>query len=249
MTTYKFPHNFLWGAATAAYQVEGAWNEDGRGESIWDRFSHTPGNVSNGDTGDIACDHYHRWEEDIAIMRQLGLKVYRFSTSWSRVLPTGRGRINPKGLDFYDRLVDRLCAANIELGHQVDADAGLIVFGTASADYSESHWVNEWHSHPNYPEFWMFTGDLDNETSDNFAGLPSDYLLVNSNPELKGRYCQHSFKGGVSPCAREDFAETFTWMVYESRGLRLHELDYKSNYNIPSNGRIVLVNTVISRLP
>lgn len=114
MTTYKFPHNFLWGAATAAYQVEGAWNEDGRGESIWDRFSHTPGNVSNGDTGDIACDHYHRYEEDIALMRQLGLKAYRFSTSWSRVLPSGRGRINPKGLDFYDRLVDRICAANIE---------------------------------------------------------------------------------------------------------------------------------------
>jgi beta-glucosidase len=114
MTAYKFPHNFLWGAASAAYQVEGAWNEDGRGESIWDRFSHTPGNVSNGDTGDIACDHYHRWEEDIALMRQLGLKAYRFSTSWSRVLPTGRGRINPKGLDFYDRLVDGLCAANIE---------------------------------------------------------------------------------------------------------------------------------------
>lgn len=114
MTAYKFPHNFLWGAATAAYQVEGAWNEDGRGESIWDRFSHTPGSVSNGDTGDIACDHYHRWEEDIALMRQLGLKAYRFSTSWSRVLPAGRGRINPKGLDFYDRLVDRLCAANIE---------------------------------------------------------------------------------------------------------------------------------------
>ncbi len=114
MTTYTFPHDFLWGAATAAYQVEGAWNEDGRGESIWDRFSHTPGNVSNGDTGDIACDHYHRYEEDIALMRQLGLKAYRFSTSWSRVLPNGRGRINPKGLDFYDRLVDRLCAANIE---------------------------------------------------------------------------------------------------------------------------------------
>jgi len=114
MKTYKFPHNFIWGAASAAYQVEGAWNEDGRGESIWDRFSHTPGNVSNGDTGDIACDHYHRWEEDISLMRRLGLKAYRFSTAWSRVLPNGRGRINPKGLDFYDRLVDRLCAANIE---------------------------------------------------------------------------------------------------------------------------------------
>lgn len=114
MTTYEFPHDFLWGAATAAYQVEGAWNEDGRGESIWDRFSHTPGKIANGDTGDIACDHYHRYEEDISLMRQLGLKAYRFSSSWPRVLPSGRGRINPKGLDFYDRLVDRLCGANIE---------------------------------------------------------------------------------------------------------------------------------------
>jgi beta-glucosidase len=114
MSTYKFPHNFFWGAATASYQIEGAWNEDGKGESIWDRFSHTPGKVTNGDTGDIACDHYHRFEEDIALMRQLGLKAYRFSTSWPRVLPTGRGRVNTKGLDFYDRLVDGLCAANIE---------------------------------------------------------------------------------------------------------------------------------------
>jgi beta-glucosidase len=109
-----FPHNFLWGAATAAYQIEGAWNEDGRGESIWDRFSHTPGKVTNGDTGDIACDHYHRYPEDIALMRQLGIKAYRFSTAWTRVLPNGRGRINSQGLDFYDRLVDALCAANIE---------------------------------------------------------------------------------------------------------------------------------------
>jgi beta-glucosidase len=114
MTTYTFPHNFLWGAATASYQIEGAWNEDGKGESIWDRFTHTSDKITNGDTGDIACDHYHRYAEDIALMRQLGLKAYRFSTSWPRVLPSGRGLINPRGLDFYDRLVDRLCAANIE---------------------------------------------------------------------------------------------------------------------------------------
>jgi beta-glucosidase len=114
MTIYTFPHTFLWGAATASYQIEGAWNEDGKGESIWDRFSHTPGKITNGDTGDIACDHYHRYPEDITLMRRLGLKAYRFSTSWARVLPTGRGLINPGGLDFYDRLVDRLCAANIE---------------------------------------------------------------------------------------------------------------------------------------
>lgn len=114
MTTYKFPHNFLWGAATASYQIEGAWNEDGKGESIWDRFSHTPGKIEDGSTGDIACDHYHRYEEDIALMRRLGLKAYRFSISWTRVLPLGAGNINPGGLDFYDRLVDGLRAANIE---------------------------------------------------------------------------------------------------------------------------------------
>jgi beta-glucosidase len=114
LTTYKFPHDFLWGTATAAYQIEGAWNEDGKGESIWDRFSHTPGKIKDQTTGDVACDHYHRYQEDIALMRRLGLKAYRFSTAWPRVLPSGRGRINPPGLDFYDRLVDRLCAANIE---------------------------------------------------------------------------------------------------------------------------------------
>ena len=113
MTIYKFPHNFLWGTATASYQIEGAWNEDGKGESVWDRFSHTPGKISDHSNGDVACDHYHRYLEDVALMRRLGLKAYRFSTSWPRVLPEGRGRINMPGLDFYDRLVDALCAANI----------------------------------------------------------------------------------------------------------------------------------------
>ena len=114
MTLHKFPHNFLWGAATASYQIEGAWNEDGKGESIWDRFSHAPGKVANGDTGDIACNHYHRYLDDIALMRRLGLKAYRFSVSWTRILPAGFGRINLAGLDFYDRLTDALMAANIE---------------------------------------------------------------------------------------------------------------------------------------
>jgi beta-glucosidase len=114
MSTDRFPDRFVWGAATAAYQIEGAWNADGKGESIWDRFSHTPGRVANGDSGDQACDHYRRYAEDIALMRALGLKAYRFSISWPRVLPAGRGRINPAGLDFYDRLVDGLLGANIE---------------------------------------------------------------------------------------------------------------------------------------
>jgi len=114
MTIHQFPSKFLWGAATASYQIEGAWDEDGKGESIWDRFSHTPGKIKDNSTGDVACDHYHRYRDDIQLMRYLGLKAYRFSTAWPRVLPAGRGRINPLGLDFYDRLVDALCAANIE---------------------------------------------------------------------------------------------------------------------------------------
>ena len=114
MTTYTFPHNFIWGAATASYQIEGAWNEDGKGESIWDRFSHTSNKVTGGHTGDTACDHYHRYEEDIELMHRLGLKAYRFSTSWPRIIPSGRGKVNLKGLDFYDRLVDAICAANLD---------------------------------------------------------------------------------------------------------------------------------------
>jgi beta-glucosidase len=113
MTTRKFPDGFLWGSATASYQIEGAWNEDGKGESIWDRFSHSPYRVANGDTGDVACDHYHHMPQDVALMKSLGLQAYRFSISWPRVLPTGRGQVNPKGLDFYDRLVDELLAAGI----------------------------------------------------------------------------------------------------------------------------------------
>ncbi len=109
-----FPPDFTWGAATAAYQIEGAWNEDGKGESIWDRFSHTPGKVRDGNTGDVACDHYHRYAEDIALMGRLGLKAYRFSIAWPRVIPGGCGPANLAGLDFYDRLVDALLAANIQ---------------------------------------------------------------------------------------------------------------------------------------
>jgi beta-glucosidase len=109
-----FPTDFLWGAATAAYQIEGAANADGRGESVWDRFAATPGKVRAGDTGDIACDFYRRYPEDIALMRELGLDAFRFSVSWPRVFPEGRGQLNQAGLDFYDRLVDALLAAEIE---------------------------------------------------------------------------------------------------------------------------------------
>ncbi|MFE6903897.1 GH1 family beta-glucosidase [Streptomyces sp. NPDC057717] len=109
----SFPPGFVWGAATAAYQVEGAATADGRTPSIWDTFSHTPGRVRNGDTGDIAADHYHRYRDDVALMKDLGLKAYRFSISWSRVQPTGRGPAVERGLDFYRRLTDELLEAGI----------------------------------------------------------------------------------------------------------------------------------------
>ena len=108
-----FPDGFLWGAATSAYQIEGSPLADGAGESIWHRFAHVPGRIANGDTGDVACDHYRLWESDVERMRELGLGAYRFSVSWSRVLPEGRGRVNAKGLDFYARLVDRLLERGI----------------------------------------------------------------------------------------------------------------------------------------
>ena len=114
MSTVQFPPGFLWGSATASYQIEGAWQEDEKSESIWDRFSHTPGLISDGTTGDVACDHYHRWRDDITLMRSLGLPAYRFSTAWPRVLPDGYGKVNQAGLDFYSRLTDGLLQAGIE---------------------------------------------------------------------------------------------------------------------------------------
>jgi beta-glucosidase len=109
----RFPDRFVWGAAAAAYQIEGAWNEDGKGLSIWDVFCRRPGAVWNGQTGDIACDHYHRYVEDVALMKAVGLRAYRLSISWPRVMPSGVGAVNAKGFAFYDRLIDELLAASI----------------------------------------------------------------------------------------------------------------------------------------
>jgi beta-glucosidase len=110
----RFPDGFIWGAATAAYQIEGACNEDGKGASIWDRYSHTPGRIANGDTGDVACDSYHRWQDDIRLMKEMGLNAYRFSLSWPRILPQGRGEVNQAGIDFYSRFIDALLENGIE---------------------------------------------------------------------------------------------------------------------------------------
>ena len=109
----SFCKDFIWGAATAAYQIEGAVHEDGKGVSVWDRYSHEPGKIEEGDSGDIACDHYHRMKEDVALMRELGIKSYRFSLSWTRILPNGTGEVNEQGVAFYNALIDELLANDI----------------------------------------------------------------------------------------------------------------------------------------
>ncbi|HZP54861.1 GH1 family beta-glucosidase [Actinocrinis sp.] len=109
----RFPEGFLWGASTAAYQIEGAVAEDGRGPSIWDTFSHAEGRTKDGDTGDVAADHYHRWPEDVGLLAELGANAYRFSIAWPRIQPSGSGAANPRGLDFYDQLVDALAERGI----------------------------------------------------------------------------------------------------------------------------------------
>ncbi len=134
--SFQFPTGFLWGAATSAYQIEGSPLADGAGASIWHRFSHTPGLTLNGDTGDVACDHYRRYESDVALMAQLGLNAYRFSISWSRVLPAGFGRVNPKGVDFYSRLVDTL------LTHGIAPNATLYHWDLPAALDDRGGWLN-----------------------------------------------------------------------------------------------------------
>jgi beta-glucosidase len=136
MNDSQFPNGFLWGAATSAYQVEGSPLADGAGPSIWHRFTHTPGNTALDETGDVACDHYHRFRDDVAIMAQLGLTTYRFSTSWSRVLPEGRGAVNVKGVDFYSRLVDAL------LEHRIRPNVTLYHWDLPAALDDRGGWVN-----------------------------------------------------------------------------------------------------------
>ena len=137
-----FPKDFLWGSATASYQIEGAWNKHGKGESTWDRFTHTPGKIKNNDDGDVANDHYRLWKKDIGLMKKLGLRAYRFSIAWPRILPAGRGKVNQKGIDFYSRLVDGLLDANItpfatlfhwDLPQVLEDEGGWAVRSTADA--------------------------------------------------------------------------------------------------------------------
>ena len=139
--SYRFPPDFHWGAATSAYQIEGSPLADGAGPSIWERFAHTPGMMANGDTGDVACDHYRRYKDDVQLMRALGLQGYRFSIAWARVLPEGTGRINPKGVDFYSRLVDEL------LENGIEPNATLFHWDLPAALDDRGGWLNRDSAH------------------------------------------------------------------------------------------------------
>ena len=136
MAKYLFPEGFLWGAATSSYQVEGSLDADGKGESIWDRFSHTPGNIWNEEDGDTACDHYRHYEEDVRIMADIGLNAYRFSVSWPRIFPQGGGKPNAKGLDFYRRLVEQLH------GHKIKPALTLYHWDLPQALQDNGGWNN-----------------------------------------------------------------------------------------------------------
>lgn len=114
MKVTKFPEGFLWGSASAAYQIEGGWREDGKGITNWDQFVRIPGKTYKATTGDVAVDHYHRYKEDIALMAEMGLKTYRFSVSWARIYPEGRGEVNPKGIEFYENIIDECLKYGIE---------------------------------------------------------------------------------------------------------------------------------------
>jgi beta-glucosidase len=177
MANSTFPKSFFWGASTAAYQIEGGWNEDGKGESIWDRFAHTPGKIKTGETGDVACDSYHRWRDDVALLQAMNLNSYRFSISWPRVQPVGSGALNPKGLDYYNRIVDELLEAHIrpfvtlyhwDLPQALDDAGGWLNRDTASrfADYVQvvvqalGDRVNDWMLF-NEPSVFTYSGYLE----------------------------------------------------------------------------------------
>jgi beta-glucosidase len=177
MTRIKFPNGFLWGAATAAYQIEGGWKKHGKGESTWDRFTHTAGKIRNGDTGDVADDHYRLWKKDVGLMKRIGLKAYRFSVSWPRIFPVGRSKVNEVGLDFYSRLVDELLKAGItpfatldhwDLPQALEDEGGWAVRSTAEAfvEYADilsralGDRVKNWITH-NEPAVVAWTGYSD----------------------------------------------------------------------------------------
>ena len=160
-----FREDFVWGAATSAYQIEGAAFEDGRGESVWDAFCREPGRVLNGENGDLACDHYHRMREDVQLMKQLGLSAYRFSVSWSRILPEGYGKVNEQGIRFYSDLIDALLEAGIE------PYLTLFHWDLPLALARQGGWLN--------PECVRWFGDYAGLAAERFAGRVKHFFTIN----------------------------------------------------------------------
>jgi beta-glucosidase len=241
--TISFPSNFFWGAATASYQIEGAWNEDGKGESIWDRFSHTPGKIANGDTGDVACDHYHRWQEDIRLMQAIGLNAYRFSLAWPRILPDGRGKINQAGLDFYSRLVDGLLAAGItpfvtlyhwDLPQALQDEGGWAARSTARAfaDYTDGatrrlgdrvkHWITL-----NEPSVSAIVGHLFGEHAPGFRD-PAMTLVVSHHLLLSHGWALPVIRQN-SPGAQVGLSLNVNWTVPASPSAADYDAFRQSN--------------------
>lgn len=184
MPTIRFPDAFQFGVATSAFQIEGAWNEDGKGRSIWDTFGHTPGKVWRDIPGDVAVDHYHRFREDIAIMRDLGVDSYRFSLSWPRILPEGTGRVNRAGLDFYHRLVDGLLEAGI------DPNVTLYHWDLPQALQDRGGWVNR--------DVADWFGEFAALAFDEFAGLVPRWSTLNEPIALWVGYGMGTFAPGIA---------------------------------------------------
>ncbi len=276
MQNKLFPENFIWGAATAAYQIEGAVHEDGRKDSIWDYFSHTPGNVKNNATGDIAADHYHRLDTDIALMKELELKAYRFSISWPRVLPDGYGAINNKGLDFYKRLVDKLRDSNIE------PFITLYHWDLPMALQNAGGWLNrrciDWfteyaqvmykalgdkitywctHNEPNVSSYLGYKAGIhapgvkDDAT---FAQVVHHILLSHGDAVAAGRAMLPSAQFGIAPAISQNYPETeadtpvVKMMWNHGPGLILEPVFFGRYPDVNSSVRPIILNGDMERI-
>lgn len=236
MNTCVFPEGFVWGCATSAYQIEGAAKEDGRGESIWDRFCAVPGHIHGGDTGDEACDHYHRFEEDIQIMKAMGIKAYRLSIAWPRVLPIGREKINEKGIEFYSKLIDALLDAGIE------PYVTLYHWDLPQAMQDIGGWTN-----PDMPGYFC---DYARLIFERFAGRVKHWITLNEP------YCAAFlgyYEGRMAPGIR-DFSSALlaAYHMYIGHGLAVRcfrESGYEGEIGIALNlmGRLPLTDSEMDR--
>ncbi len=228
-TEFNFPADFLWGAATAAYQIEGSPLADGAGPSIWHRFSHTPGMTVNGHTGDVACDHYNRYESDIALMGELGLKGYRLSVSWSRVFPEGQGRLNPAGLDFYSRLIDRL------LENGITPNVTLYHWDLPAALDDRGGWLN--------PDIAEWFGDYASTVFDALADRVPMWSTINEPLVVMDGGYMH---GNLAPGHRNMYeAPIVTHNLLRAHGRGVQAFRARGS----SNGRIGLVTNLEPRYP